>query len=206
MPSNATGSRKTSSRRQRPKLLKQHTILAESIVSEDGVGSHPITAVYDGDGNFITSTSSPLSQTVNQAATTTTLAVDNDPSVYGQSVTLSATVGVVSPGSGSPSGSVTFFDGSTPLGTANLVGNQATLPVTTLATSSHNLTAQYLGDGNFTGSTSPAVSETVNQASTTTALAVDNNPAVYGQQVTLTATIGVSTPGAGNTDGLGDLL
>ena len=174
---------------------------ATFLTSTLSVGSHPITAVYDGDGNFITSTSSPLSQTVNQAATTTTLAVDNNPSVYGQSVTLSATVGVVSPGSGSPSGSVTFFDGSTPLGTANLVGNQATLPVTTLATSSHNLTAQYLGDGNFTGSTSPAVSETVNQASTTTALAVDNNPAVYGQQVTLTATIGVSTPGAGTPTG-----
>ena len=38
MTSKNAASRKTSSRRQRPKLLKQHTILAESIVSEDGVG------------------------------------------------------------------------------------------------------------------------------------------------------------------------
>ena len=163
--------------------------------------SHKLTAQYTGDGNFTGSTSPVVSETVNQASTTTALAVDNNPAVYGQQVTLTATIGVSTPGAGTPTGSVTFYDGSTALGTANLVGNQATLPVTTLATGSHNLTAQYTGDGNFTGSTSPVVSETVNQASTTTALSVDNNPAVYGQQVTLTATIGVTTPGAGTPTG-----
>src|SRR5208337_53879 len=49
------------------------------------VGSHSITAVYGGDGNFIASTSATLNQAVNQDATSTVLSSSVDPSVYGQS-------------------------------------------------------------------------------------------------------------------------
>jgi len=70
------------------------------------VGSHSITAVYGGDGNFIASTSATLNQAVNQDATSTVLSSSVDPSVYGQSVTFTATVSAAAPGSGTPTGSV----------------------------------------------------------------------------------------------------
>src|SRR5208337_621746 len=109
------------------------------------VGTHSITAEYLGDGNFTSSTSSPaVSETVNQASTTTTLAAPVGPSVYGQSLTLTATVAVVSPGAGTPTGSVEFFDGTTSIGTTPLNGTTATL-TTALAVGTHSITAEYLG-------------------------------------------------------------
>src|SRR5439155_5855181 len=52
--------------------------------------SHSITAVYNGDGNFITSTSSVLTQTVNKANSTATVAASANPSVLGQPVIFTA--------------------------------------------------------------------------------------------------------------------
>ena len=56
------------------------------------VASHSITAVYNTDGNFSTSTSGTVTQVVNQASSTTSLASSVNPSVFGQSVTFTATV------------------------------------------------------------------------------------------------------------------
>ena len=66
------------------------------------------------------STSTALTQTVNPASTTTTLTSSANPSVYGQAVTFTATVTADSPGAGTPTGTVTFKEGSTILGTATL--------------------------------------------------------------------------------------
>ena len=77
-------------------------------------GTHAITAVYGGAPDFAASTSSQIDQVVNQATTTTTLSPSEGQSTFGQSVTLTATViGAV----GTPTGSVTFKDGSTVLAT-----------------------------------------------------------------------------------------
>ena len=76
------------------------------------VASHSITAVYGGDTNFTASTSAPLTQRSAQAATTTSVASSLSPATFGQSITLTATIGVVSPGAGTPTGSVTFYDGN----------------------------------------------------------------------------------------------
>lgn len=153
-----------------------------------GAGSHTLTAVYGGDGNNGTSTSTGLTQTVNQAATTITLTSSANPSIYGQNVTLTATV---SPSTAT--GSVTFKDGSTTLGTSNLAGGTATLATKTLTAGAHSLTAVYSGDTNNAGSTSTPVAETVNQAGTTTTLSASSNPATYGRSVTLTAVVTPST-------------
>ncbi|KJY40339.1 hypothetical protein VR41_15120, partial [Streptomyces sp. NRRL B-1568] len=67
-------------------------------------------------------------------------------------------------------GTVSFFDGATLLGSAPLVGGVATLSVSTLSVGSHSLTATYNGDTNFAGSTSPVDTQTVIQAATTTVL------------------------------------
>ena len=87
------------------------------------VGSNSFTASYSGDGNFAGSPSGTLTKTVAQAAVTVTLTSSTNPSVYGQSVTFTATV--ASSTTGTPTGSVTFWDGSTELGTVSLDTNGA---------------------------------------------------------------------------------
>ncbi|WP_030355944.1 Ig-like domain-containing protein, partial [Streptomyces scopuliridis] len=97
-------------------------------VSTLSVGSHSLTAVYNGSSNFTGSTSPVDIQTVTQAATTTMLTSAPDPSVFGQPKTLTATVTAVPPGAGTPTGTVSFFDGATLLGTATLTGGVTTSP------------------------------------------------------------------------------
>jgi hypothetical protein len=149
-------------------------------------GAHSITAVYGGGGNFAGSTSSVLTQTVNQATTATMLVSNANPSMSGQLVTLTATV---TSGAGTPTGTVTFKDGSTTLGAGTLGStSQATFATSTLSVGSHSITAVYGGDNNFAGGISPALAQAV-QATTTTALSSSVNPSTFGQPVTFTATV-----------------
>ena len=157
------------------------------------VGSHAITATYSGDVNDSGSTSSTLTQTVSGGSIGTTTSVSSalNPSTFGQSVMFTATV---STSSGTPTGSVTFFDGSTALGTSGLnASGVASLSTATLSAGAHSITAQYGGDSTFGGSTSPALSQTVNKANTTTTLASSPNPSTKGQSVKFTATVAPST-------------
>ena len=81
-------------------------------------GSHSITAVYSGDRNFNASTSPAITQTVSKASDTVAVTSSQSPSVYGQAVTFTASVAIAAPGSGTPTGAVTFKDGTATLGTA----------------------------------------------------------------------------------------
>ncbi len=167
-------------------------------------GSHPsITAVYGGDSNFNTSTSSAATQTVNQSSTTTTLTKSTTaPIIYGQSVTFTATMAAVSPGAGTPTGTITFMDGSTTLATATLSSGAATFTSSSLAAASHPVTAVYSGDTNFSTSTSSAVTQTVNPSSTAESLAKSTTGVIsYGQSVTFTATLSAVSPGVGTPTG-----
>src|SRR3989442_9894779 len=92
-----------------------------------------------------------------KADTTTLLSSAVNPSVSGQSVTLTAAVSVNAPGStavANPTGTVNFFDGFIPLGpgTLSTTGGvtTATFSTSTLSTSSHSLSASYGGDNNIT--------------------------------------------------------
>ncbi len=80
----------------------------------------------------------------------------------GVSTTFVATVSDSSNGStGTPTGSVQFLDGSTPLGTVALSGSTATFTTTFATTGTHYITAAYLGDNNFAANTSGVFSESV---------------------------------------------
>ena len=132
------------------------------------------------------------------AATTTTLSTSTAYAVFGQAEVLAATVN--SP-AGTPTGSVTFLDGNTVLGTAPVnAAGQAILAVS-LGVGNHALTASFAGSGGFTGSSSAAATVTVNRAATTVALASSVNPAVTGQAATFTATVAAVAPGAGTPTG-----
>ncbi len=177
--------------------------------------SHSITAAYtSGDANFIPSAvSASVTQVVNKAATSTTVGTSPNPSVYGQTVTITATVSVASPGTTAvayPTGTVTFYDGGTSIGSGTLSvmsgHDQATLTTSTLSTATHSITAAYTsGDGNFIASpVSPAISQVVNKDNTTTTVAASPTSANLGQTVTFTATVTANSPGSGTPTGTVD--
>jgi hypothetical protein len=150
-------------------------------------GSHSITATYGGDASFSASTSAVLTQTVNGASTSTALISSQNPSNVGQSVTFTATV---TSGSGTPTGTVTFKDGSSTIGTGNLnASGVATMATTTLAGGTHSITAVYGGDATLNGSTSSVLTQTVNKSTSSTVVTSSLNPSKRGQTVTFTATV-----------------
>jgi large repetitive protein len=165
------------------------------------VGSHTITTSYAGDSDFNGSAGSLTGnpQVVNTANTTTSVASSANPSVFGQSVTFTATVSAAAPGAGTPTGTVTFLDGGSPIGTGTLSGGVATFTTSALAVGSHTITTSYGVNGNFNGSTGALTGnpQVVNKAGSSTAVTSSQNPSTLGQPVTFTATVSAAAPGAG---------
>jgi hypothetical protein len=126
------------------------------------VGSHNITATYAGNSSYAAATSVILTQVVNApppATTTTILTSSLNPSTFGQSVSFTA---AVTTASGTPTGTVTFFDGTTILGTGTLSGGTATFTTATLTVGSHNITATYAGNSSYAAGTSVILTQVVN--------------------------------------------
>jgi hypothetical protein len=142
---------------------------------------------------------------VNQAATLTLLHPSSNPAFFGQSVTFTAIVIQPIHGVGTPTGMVTFADGGNTLGTGTMqvVGGAdvATFTINTLTVGTHNITATYSGDSDFTGS-NRAISLLVMPAATATSLTSSANPAVSGQTVTFTVTVTANAPGSGTPTGM----
>ena len=159
------------------------------------MGSHTITAVYGGDANFAGSTSSPLAEAVVQQAATT-ISLGGSPATVPYGSALVATVSAVAPSTAAPTGgTVTFLDGSTPLGTATLSGGTAVLACSPpLGLGSHTITAVYGGTANYAGSTSAPLAEAVVPAATKVSLSVSATAITYGQAETLTATVSTAMP------------
>ncbi|WP_433975655.1 Ig-like domain repeat protein [Tunturiibacter lichenicola] len=124
--------------------------------------------------------------------TSTILTVSPNPAVAGGTVTLSADVGYSATMPPTPpTGSVTFLDGTTKLGTVALANGIATFTTSTLASATHSLTASYAGSTGADASTSAAVPLVVAAPSptpTSLVLMVTPNPAAAGAAVMLTAT------------------
>jgi hypothetical protein len=104
-------------------------------------------------------------QGVQAVPTTTGLASSLNPAPASQPVTFTATVHGVGQASGTPTGLVTFLDGTTSIGTASLINGLASLTTSTLGLGKHSITAQYNGTNQggttFEPSTSAALVETV---------------------------------------------
>ncbi|MFB7613991.1 Ig-like domain repeat protein [Kitasatospora sp. NPDC056181] len=134
------------------------------------VGTHNVDAAYNGDPNYQGDTAMTLVQTVNQASVTTTLASSANPAAFGQPVTFTDTVCAAPPSTDPtlpPSGTVTFRDGTTLLGTGTLAPGggahcaQATLTWSNLLPGSHTITASYGGDGNYLAGPLESLTQTV---------------------------------------------
>lgn len=171
-----------------------HATLSTSL----DVGVHRLTASFEGNDNFAASNSPPLAEAVNSEPTTAALVSSVNPGVIDGTELLTATITTLF---GTPTGSVTFFDGTTPVGnvTLNAVG-QAVLSVS-LSVGEHRLSVSYQGTRQFAGSTSPAVIETVNPSPSITRLVASPSSVVPGQSLNLTAMVAASTPGVGTPTG-----
>ena len=159
-------------------------------------GVHSISVQYGGDANFLPSTASPIQQQVTKIPTSLNLSSNAVTAVASQVITLTAALNPnAPPGVPFAGGQVSFYDGSAPIGVANLQSNVATLNVANLGVGLHQLQAVYNGDANWTGSTSGFYPQTVTQAATQTQIVSSANPAVYGQPVTFTVAVTVPFPG-----------
>jgi hypothetical protein len=179
-------------------LITGHDTLPPSLVVADFNGDgKPDLAVTGGQADDVSVllNTSPAPSNADPVATATTLTTDVSSSVTGQPVTLTATV---TSASGTPVGSVTFFDGTTALGVVALDPNGQARLVLPLGVGVHSLTASFAGIAPFTASTAAAVSETVNPAATTTALSAEVFAASFVQ---FTATVVPVAPGAGAPTG-----
>jgi hypothetical protein len=161
------------------------------------VGTHALSAAYNGDTYNEGSTSNTVQESIVQQSTTTTLLSSTNPSIYGNGVTFTATVAVT--GGGTPTGSVALFDGATQIGSSPLNGTTAAFSISNLQAGTHSLTAHYSGDSTNASSVSALLMQTVQQASTATVLAYAPQPAIGGATTTLAATVtdttGVGVPG-----------
>jgi hypothetical protein len=124
-----------------------------------GVGGHSLTAAYGGDAGDAASTSTALNLAVGKAPTSTAVIASAGGSTFGQSLTFTATVSVNPPGSGTPTGTVTFTDGATTLGTVTVgAGGTAVLTTSALGAGAHAVNATYNGDANFRPSATGTIS------------------------------------------------
>jgi hypothetical protein len=152
------------------------------------VGSHTITAAYQGDTNYSASTSAAITQVVNQTQTATSVVAVPDPGIAGKADVLTATVKVTQ-GVATPTKTVTFTDGTVTLGTATLgaAGTATINPI--LAPGPHSIVATYGGDTDDGSSASAALPLTVVLATTQTALTSTPNPSVVLAPVAFTAKV-----------------
>jgi hypothetical protein len=175
-------------------------------------GLHNIGASYSGDSTFGSGSATPVSVTVSPLSVTPTLTVGATNITSGFADPLTAALAVpaltgISPQSSAPTGTVTFFNGATSLGSAAVVpavsfsGNTYTFSGTAAATSSlitatGSITAVYSGDSNYAATSSAGTAVTVGTGtSTTVAVTSSGNPTTLGGRPTFTATVTTATAG-----------
>jgi len=117
------------------------------------VGTYAIAASGVSSENY-TITFQPGTLTIVKGATTISVVASPNPASVGQPVTLTAAIAVVAPAAGTPTATVQFFDGSTLLGSVAVNSSLTALLTAHLTTGKHIISATYLGDPSFLGSSS----------------------------------------------------
>ena len=160
------------------------------------VGTDGITAVYSGDAGLASAntTSAVFTITVSAVTTATTLTSSNLAPVYGQSVTLTATVAPVS--TDSPRGTVSFYSGTALLGTAQPLGTSGVVTLSVvLPLGPNTIKAVYSGTPNFVASTSATVAVS-NRAASGITFTASPTPQLFNNPINLTAQVSSATTGA----------
>jgi len=169
------------------------------------IGTWTIKAYYQGTtSTYISSTSVGTSHTVNQADTTTTVSVPTTAVVVGQTFDVSAYVIATSPGSGTPTGSVTISATKTGATTQTcqilLSSTDKKCGISLPVVGDWTITATYNGDVNFKTSNGSEI-KTVNQATTSLSITTTPRPSSIGQTVNVIFDLKVVSPGTGTPTG-----
>jgi len=157
-------------------------------------GTHSITATYNGDSNYTAVTSAASTVVVKSNGTATMLTATPTTTAYSAAVKLTATVTPSTSGYTAITGSVTFKDGATTLGTATIAGGKAVYS-TSLSVGTHSISVVYGGSTVYSGSTSAPATITINKENTTTSLTTSGASAAFGTALTFTAIAKQVAPG-----------
>ena len=124
-------------------------------------GTYTVVANFPGSSDYSSTRSAPVTFVIDKGMTTVAISVSGSRVVFGQSVSLVASV---TAGGATPGGTVTFYDGTTLLGTVALRSGNATLTTSALAVGSHSITAGYGGAADLQSATSGTLTESVAMA------------------------------------------
>jgi hypothetical protein len=158
-------------------------------VAIPGTDTHQIYASYAGDSNYAASQSTSIGLAAQRISTSLSVAANPASTSSGQQTTLTAILTPYTDGTLSTNGdSVTFYNGTTALGTGSLTSGVATLNVNPSPTGSDSITASYAGDSNFVASTASAITVIVSAAATPLASVSPNSLTFAGVSVGSTST------------------
>jgi len=163
-------------------------------VAAPAVGSHQLTISWPQQGNYAAAGPQQETFTVTVAPVVVTLSSSGFSAKPGVAVSFAAAVSSASAGAPIAAGSVTFFDGPTPLAvTAVNPQGQASFTTSTLAPGKHTITAAYGGSSNY-GSGSASVSVTIAQSPSSITLTAASTTIALGQAAQLTAAVSGLNP------------
>lgn len=131
---------------------------AQFVITQPQAGAHQVVISYAGQGNFAAAQPKTVSFTTQPGQTQIQLSPSSYYLQSGSSLTLTATVS--SPQSGTPAGSVTFYDNGTAIGTTATSNGVATFTLQSIAKGQHSFTAVFAGGSDFTSATSKAANVT----------------------------------------------
>jgi len=164
-----------------------------------GAGTQTLSVTFTPtDGTDYQVATRTVSLTVNKATPTLSMSSSNASSIYGVSVTFTATI------SSGATGTVTFYDGGTSIGTGSISGTTATFIASSLTAGSHSVSASWAGNSNYNSLNSAAITQTVTQATPTitwsSPTTIAYGAALNGAQLNATASVPGNftyTPAAG---------
>ena len=166
-----------------------NVFMATLVLSTLPQGNPSIVAIYSGDTGYLTSTSTPIVQSVNKTPVNITLTSSKSPAILGDQVTFAITVSALPPGTGTPTGLVTVYDGTAQIGQFTLQGGQYNFLTAALAVGDHAIGVQYAGDTNFQPFNSATILQQVTKIPTSLAMTSNAPSAVASQIVTFTAVL-----------------
>ena len=156
---------------------------AALVVATLPVGSNTITASIAGGGNYLAATSSAITQVVNGATPTISLATSGSPAPYGSPVTFTATVTPGDPNT------VTFYNSGAALGSVTPLNGIAALVVSSLHLGSSTITATVAAGGSFSSASSSAITQVIVAATPSIVLTTSKSAAAFGSAVAFTASV-----------------
>jgi hypothetical protein len=182
------------------------TFSSVTVPANSTLTTHTLQAVYNGNTDYVQSTSPQISLTVTASTPTITLTPATTTPTPGSSLLLTAAVSPQVPGETPPTGTVTFtLDGST-VGSSNLApqspSSLGTLTITVPnTTGNHTLQVRYGGDGFYNPVTSAQIIIDVTARSTATTVSPATTTPTAGGALQVSATISASSYGTSGPTG-----